>query len=179
MHHLPPICMVFFRICFQGHKPRWAHISCGPGKGLRSRRYAEESTGELTVGSLFAGKETLRVVFEIPSTTQSQLFYFSVCFHQLGCINISLQSSWELESFRPNRCTSTSVSGKWFRSFHFMPSFLYTGQAPRRRHSDPSIQNYRQHWMCNVWHDRWDETSDAVSELVQRKSFMLNTHGAG
>lgn len=75
MHHLPPICIVFFRICFQGHKPRWAHISCGPGKGLRSRRYAEESTGELTVGSLFAGKETLRVVFEIPSTTVSVILF--------------------------------------------------------------------------------------------------------
>lgn len=86
MHHLPPImqiCFCFFsRICFQGHKPRWAHISCGPGKGLRGRRYAEESTGELTAASLFAGEETLRVGFEIPSIT--------VYFHHIGRINISL-----------------------------------------------------------------------------------------
>lgn len=100
MHHLPPICIVFFRICFQGHKPRWAHISCGPGKGLRSRRYAEESTGELTVGSLFARKETLRAVFEIPSTTVSVILFLCL-FSSIGLHKYKLaivMGAWILPS---------------------------------------------------------------------------------
>lgn len=54
--------LLSFRICFQGHKPRWAYVGRRQGKGLCSCRNAEKSTGELTVVSLFAAKEARRGV---------------------------------------------------------------------------------------------------------------------
>lgn len=41
---------LLFRICFQGHKPRWAHISSSQGEGLCGCCNAEKSTGELKSG---------------------------------------------------------------------------------------------------------------------------------
>lgn len=42
-----PSLFFFCRICFQGHKPRWAHVSSSQGKGLCSCCNTEKSTGEL------------------------------------------------------------------------------------------------------------------------------------
>lgn len=133
---ISPWPVLFCRICFQGHKSRWAHISCCAGQRLRSRRYAEESTGELTAESLFDPE---------------------------GCF-------WNSTS----HCLICCLCGKLI-FFHFIVSFFHTGQAPGRLHSDPPIQNYRQHWMCNVWHDRYVETSDTVHSLKCRLTHTCQT----
>lgn len=43
-----PLLSLVCRICFQGHQPRWTHISSSQGEGLCSCCNTEKSTGELT-----------------------------------------------------------------------------------------------------------------------------------
>lgn len=103
---------------------------------------------------------------------------FLICFSVFVCFSslheytlIIIMVPWSPQSQQMHIYLEKTV-----RSFHFIAFFLLTGQAPWRLHSDPLIQNYRQHWMCNVWHDRYDETSDTVHGLNSMLTHMSNCH---